>query len=94
MDIAFKNDCKYVLSNSYDLAQEIAVFLCANMGRKLFDTYRVDKKGKAITIQKQAQYEMHKLVSYPQIARELCRATSTIYECLQKVQKRYAEIYR
>ena len=156
MDIVHKNDYKYVLSNSYDLVQEVALFLCGNMGRKLFDTYRVDKKGKTITIQMQAQYEMDKLVSYkirhmktdcsleeltdsqmptteiqeetteenydavnriiaslnlnetqraalqyrmngmsyPQIARELCRATSTIYECLQRVQKKYVEVYQ
>lgn len=155
VDIAHKKDYKYVLSNSYDLVQEIALFLCENMGRKLFDTYRVDKKGKAITIQMQAQYVMDKLVSYkirhmktdcsleeltdsqmptteiqeettaekydvvdriiaslnlnetqhkvlqyrmngmsyPQIARELCRATSTIYECLQKVQKKYLALH-
>ncbi len=64
VDIANRNNYKYVLSNSYDLVQEIAVFLCENMGRTLSDTYRVDKKGRNITIYMQAEREVGRLVNY------------------------------
>lgn len=156
VDIANKSNYKYVLSNSYDLVQEIAVFLCENLGRKLSDTYRVDKKGRNITIYMQAEREVGRLVnykmrhlksdtsleeldesetptteiqkdpteenydivdkiiaglhlneiqykalqcrmngmSYSQIAKEICRSLSTAYEYLQKVQKRYIELYK
>lgn len=64
VDIANKNNYKYVLSNSYDYVQEIAVFLCENMGKTLSDTYRIDNKGRNITVQMQAEREMGKLVNY------------------------------
>ncbi len=64
VDIANRSNYKYVLSNSYEFVQEIAVFLCANMGRKLSDTYRVDKKGRNITIYMQAEREVGRLVNY------------------------------
>lgn len=64
VDIANKNNYKYVLSNSYDFVQEIALFLCENFGRTLSDIYRIDKKGRAVTIQMQAERELGKLVNY------------------------------
>ncbi len=63
-DIFHKNEYDYCLSNSYDLVQEIGLFLCKNIGKHLYDTYRISKNGRRITIQKQAIKEMTKLVTY------------------------------
>lgn len=45
------------------------------------------------TQRKALQYRMNGM-SFPQIAREISRAISTIYESLQKVQKRYLTLYK
>ncbi len=62
-DICHKNEYDYYLSDSYDLVQEIGLFLCQNMGKHIYDTYRIDKKGMSISIQKQAIKEMTRLVT-------------------------------
>jgi len=88
VDIANKNNFKYILSNSYDYVQEIAVFLCENMGRTLSDTYRVDIKGRSITIQMQAERELGKLINY-----KMCHLKSdTSLEKLSECKMPTAEI--
>ncbi len=50
-DIKHKNELGYVLSNSYDLVQEGALFLCDYYGKHLSDVIGYTKKGKPITIE-------------------------------------------
>ena len=50
-DLKHKNDSNYALSNSYDLAQEAALFLCDYYGKHLNDVIGYNKKGKPITIE-------------------------------------------
>ena len=50
-DLKNKNKLGYVLSNSYDLVQESALFLCNYYGKHLSDIIGYSKKGKAITIE-------------------------------------------
>ena len=50
-DLKNKNKLGYVLSNSYDLVQESALFLCDYYGKHLSDIIGYSKKGKPITIE-------------------------------------------
>ena len=50
-DLKNKNKLGYVLSNSYDLVQEAALFLCDYYGKHLNDVIGYNKKGKPITIE-------------------------------------------
>ena len=50
-DLKNKNKLGYVLSNSYDLVQEAALFLCDYYGKHLSDIIGYSKKGKPITIE-------------------------------------------
>ena len=50
-DLKNKNKLGYVLSNSYDLVQEAALFLCDYYGKHLNDVIGYTKKGKPITIE-------------------------------------------
>ena len=49
-DVMNKNNEGYVLSDSYDIVQAVAVFLCEHFGQRLDDYYCTTKKGKTITI--------------------------------------------
>ena len=49
-DVMNKNNEGYVLSDSYDIVQTVAVFLCEHFGQRLDDYYCTTKKGKEITI--------------------------------------------
>ena len=51
-DIDYKNLNGYVLTDSYDLAQEAALFLCGYMGKSVFDTCIDPKSGKAYAIRR------------------------------------------
>ena len=50
-DLKNKNKLGYVLSNSYDLVQEAALFLCNYYGKHLSDIIGYSIKGKPITIE-------------------------------------------
>lgn len=50
VDLLKKNEEGYVLSDGYDIVQEIALFLTTNYGKSLNDIYYVSKKGKSYSI--------------------------------------------
>ena len=60
-DMYTKQDSSYCISDSYDLVQECAVFLCEHFGKKLSDTHHIDKNGKRITIEMQAIRKMSRI---------------------------------
>lgn len=62
-DFYHKSESNYQLSDSYDLVQECALFLCKHFGKKLSDTHHIDKKGRKITIEMQAIRCMNKLIN-------------------------------
>ena len=153
MDIFCKDMPGYTLSDSYDLVQSVAVFLCDHCGEYLDDLLYISKKGKRITIkmecyliitrilsrryrvmQKYQSLEVTKEkveteyqqidteqdyakadeitsalnltenmsialdcrmsgMSYPEIAKRLSRAVSTVYEYFEKMRARYTAIY-
>jgi len=62
-DIKRKNDINHTYSDSYDLVQECALFLCNHYGRRLNDVLTHDKKGKAITVKIACIRAMSKLIT-------------------------------
>ena len=62
-DIKHKNELGYMLSDSYDLVQEGALFLCEHYGKHLNDIIGYSKKGKPITIEIACIRKMTKLIN-------------------------------
>lgn len=55
-DVMRKNEDGYVLSDYYDLVQDVAVFLCEHFGEYLDDYLYTSKKGKPVTIKSECYY--------------------------------------
>lgn len=88
LDILHKNDLGYVFSDSYDLVQEGALFLCEHYGKHLNDVVGYSKKGKPITIEIACIRKMTKLIN---------RKTSNYYrnvslEALTPASEPYTEM--
>jgi len=62
-DIKHKNELGYMLSDSYDLVQEGALYLCEHYGKHLNDIIGYSKKGKPITIEIACIRKMMKLIN-------------------------------
>lgn len=62
-DIKHKNELCYMLSDSYDLVQEGALYLCDHYGKHLNDVISYSKKGKPITIEIACIRKMMKLIN-------------------------------
>ena len=62
-DFFYKSEPNYQISDSYDLVQECALFLCEHFGKKLSDVHHIDKKGRKITIEMQAIRKMIKPIN-------------------------------
>jgi len=56
IDVMHKDDDGYVLSDYYDLVQDVAVFLCEHFGKYLDDYLYTSKKGKEVTIKTECYY--------------------------------------
>lgn len=56
LDVMRKNEDGYILSDYYDLVQDVAVFLCEHFGEYLDDYLYTSKKGKAVTIKAECYY--------------------------------------
>ena len=63
VDIKHKNELGYTLSDSYDLVQEGALYLCEYYGKYLSDVICYSKKGKPITIEIACIRKMMKLIN-------------------------------
>ena len=62
-DVIHKNEVGYIFSDSYDLVQSVAVFLCEHFGEYITDYLYTAKNGKIVTIQMQC---------YRLIERQIC----------------------
>ena len=62
-DIKHKNELGYILSDSYDLVQEGALYLCEHCGKRLSDILFYSKKGKPITVEIACIRKMMKLIN-------------------------------
>ncbi len=88
VDILRKNDLGYVFSDSYDLVQEGALYLCEHCSKHLSDVVGYSKKGKPITIEIACCRKMMKLMS--QKIRDNYRHVG--YESLTPVNESCTEI--
>lgn len=70
VDVKRKNDINHSYSDSYDLVQECALFLCNHYGKQLNDVLVYDKKGKAITV---------KIACIRAVSKLITRKTSDYY---------------
>ena len=76
-DIDYKDLDGYVLTDSYDLAQEAALFLCGYMGKSVFDTCIDPKRGRTYAIRRMCSkilchklYEEWKIKRYTESAED------------------------
>ena len=95
-DIKHKNELGYMLSDSYDLVQEGALYLCKHYGEHLNDVIDYSKKGKPITIEiacirKMMKLINHKTSDYYRIVSldALTPATEPYYETTEGVTQDY-----
>ena len=95
-DIKHKNELGYMLSDSYDLVQEGALYLCEHYGRHLSDVIGYSKKGKPITIEIACIRKMMELINlktrdyYRTVSLEaLTPATEPYYETTEEVTQDY-----
>ena len=87
-DIKHKNELGYMLSDSYDLVQEGALYLCEHYGEHLSDVVSYSKKGKPITIEIACIRKMMKLINLK--TRDYYRTVS--FEALTPVSEPSYEI--
>ena len=73
-DIKHKNELGHTFSDSYDLVQEGALYLCEHYGKYLSDIIGYSKKGKPITIEIACIRKMMKLINLK--ARDYHRSVS------------------
>lgn len=95
-DIKHKNELGYMLSDSYDLVQEGALYLCENYGKHLNEVIGYSKKGKPITIEIACIRKMMKLINlktrdyYRSVSLDaLTPATEPSYETTEGVTQDY-----
>ena len=95
-DIKHKNELGYALSDSYDLVQEGAFYLCEHYGKHLNDIIGYSKKGKPITIEIACIRKMMKLINrktsdfYRIVSLDaLTPATEPYYETTEEVTQDY-----
>ena len=95
-DIKHKNELGYTLSDSYDLVQEGALYLCEHYGEHLNDVLFYNKKGKPITIEIACIRKMMKLINlktrdyFRSVSLDaLTPATEPYYETTEEVTPDY-----
>lgn len=71
-DVFLKGENGYVLTDSYDLVQSTALFLCEHYGAHLDDVFLIKKSGKRVTIKREC---------YLLMTRILCGKYSTMTRC-------------
>ena len=95
-DIKHKNELGHTFSDSYDLVQEGALYLCEHYGKHLNDVIGCSKKGKPITIEIACIRKMMKLINrktsdyYRMVSLEaLTPASEPSYEIKEEVAQDY-----
>ena len=91
-DIKHKNELGYMLSDSYDLVQEGALYLCDHYGKHLNDVISYSKKGKPITCIRKMMKLINRKTSdyYRMVSLEaLTPASEPSYEIKEEVAQDY-----
>lgn len=97
-DIDYKDLDGYVLTDSYDLAQEAALFLCGYMGKSVFDPCIDPKSGKVYAIRRMCSkilchklYEEWKIKRYTESTEDLYRSKEPFTNFEQKQETDYTK---
>ena len=97
-DFKHKNQLGYALSDSYDLVQEGALFLCNYYGKHLDEVIDYTKNGKPITIEIACIHKIMKLINrktsdcYRSVELDaLTPAREPCYEIQEKIEEDYTE---
>ena len=91
-DIKHKNELGYMLSDSYDLVQEGALYLCDHYGKHLNDVISYSKKGKPIACIRKMMKLINRKTSdyYRMVSLEaLTPASEPSYEIKEEVAQDY-----
>ena len=95
-DIKHKNELGYTLSDSYDLVQEGALYLCEYYGKHLSDILFYSKNGKPVTVEIACIRKMMKLINcktsdyYRSVSLEaLTPVSEPSYEIKEEVSQNY-----
>lgn len=101
VDIRRKNDINYTVSDSYDLVQECALYLCEHYGEHLDDVIGYRNNGKKITVRIACIQRMMKLINrkvsdfYRSVSIEnLSPASEPSVEIKEEVQQDYSNYDR
>ena len=76
-DIFCKDKLGYTLSDSYDLVQNVALFLCNHCGKYLDDFLYISEKGKRRTIKFECYTFLISQTPFSRISIKLCRNKHT-----------------
>ena len=97
-DIDYKDLDGYVFTDSYDLAQEAALFLCGYMGKSVFDTCIDPKSGKTYAIRRMCSkilchklYEEWKIKRYTDSTEDLYRSKEPFTDFEQDKETDYTK---
>ena len=95
-DIKHKNELGHTFSDSYDLVQEGALYLCEHYGKHLSDILFFSKKGKPITVEIACIRKMMKLINrktsdyYRSVSLEaLTPVSEPSYEIKEEIAQEY-----
>ena len=97
-DLDYKNLEGYTFTDSYDLAQEAALFLCGYMGKSVFDTCIDPKSGKTYAIRRMCSkilchklYEQWKIRRYTESTEDLYRSREPFADFEQEQETDYTK---
>ena len=85
-DIFGKNEPGYIFSDSYDLVQSVALFLCGHYGAYLDDILYISKRGKPRTIKIECYLIVTRILARDH--RDLCKC-----QCLEFTKEKPEPVY-
>lgn len=92
-DVFCKGESGYVLTDSYDLVQSAALFLCEHYGEKLDDVFLVKKSGKEVTIKRECYLLMTRILCGKYSTGKRCKNLETTVVAVEFQEPKDAEDY-
>lgn len=92
-DVFYKGESGYVLTDSYDLVQSTALFLCEHYGAHLDDLYITKKSGKTVTLKRECYLLMTRILCGKYSTRKRCKDLDTTVVAVDFQEPKDAEDY-
>lgn len=92
-DVFCKGESGYVLTDSYDLVQSTALFLCEHYGAHLDDLYITKKSGKTVTLKRECYLLMTRILCGKYSTRKRCKDLDTTVVAVDFQEPKDAEDY-